>query len=255
LLAVTAEEDRFLLSVGADQIPAADKTSTNVEFIETHPLFMSAEHHAFVQVNPKEDGKTTACDVQLDPGKTIQGTILDPDGKPLDGAKVMDLKLMWSKPQPLPGSHFTATVLDPRNPRQLFFYHRGRQLGAAILVRGDEKKPLTVRLQPCGAVTGRILDAKGQACPEWAIYGQSENANMNNTTGRWWQLYVSGRTNKEGRFRVEGLIPGVKYNIVVGPGHSMTLKAGETKDLGDTKVEDAGREEGPQIENKDLRER
>jgi RNA polymerase sigma factor (sigma-70 family) len=256
LLAVTAEEDRFLLSVGADQIPAADKTSTNVEFIQTHPLFMSAEHHAFVPINPGEDGKAAACDVQLDPGKTIQGTILDPDGKPLDGAKVMDLKLMWSKPQPLPGSHFTATVLDPRNPRQIFFYHQGRQLGAAILVRGDEKKPLTVRLQPCGVVTGRILDAKGQACPEWASYGQSENANMNNTTGRWWQLYVSGRTNKEGRFRIEGLIPGVKYNIVVGnTGHSVSLKAGETKDLGDSKVEDAGREEGPQIENKDLRER
>jgi RNA polymerase sigma factor (sigma-70 family) len=255
LLAVIAEEDRFLLSVGADQIPAADKTFTNFEFIHTHPGFTSAEHHAFVQINPGEDGKAAACDVQLDPGKTIQGTILDPDGKPLDGAKVMDLKLMWSKPQPLPGSHFTATVLDPRNPRQIFFYHRGRQLGAAVLVRGDEKKPLTVRLQPCGAVTGRILDAKGQACPEWAIYGQSENANMNNTTGRWWQLYVSGRTNKEGRFRIEGLIPGVKYKIIVGnKGHSVSLKAGETKDLGDTKVEDAGREEGPQIENKDLGE-
>jgi hypothetical protein len=237
LLAVKADEDRFLPRIGADQIPAADKSFTNFEFIETHPLFVSAEYHAFVQVNPPTDRKADACDVQLDPGKSVQGVIVDADGKPVDGVKVMDLKHMWSMPRPLAGSRFTATALDPHNPRQLFFHHREKQLGAAVLVRGDEEKPLTVRLQPCGSVTGRILKAKGYPYPELSIHGHSESQYMSITTGRWWQLYVSGRTDKEGRFRID-LIPDVRYHLTVGgQDHSLTLKPGETKDLGDTKIE------------------
>jgi RNA polymerase sigma factor (sigma-70 family) len=239
LIAVKADEDRYLTSIGADKIPAANKHSTNFESILTHPLFVSAEYHAFVQVNPAADGKAAACDVHLDPGKSVQGNIVDADGKPLDGVRVMDLKLMWSRPQPLAGSRFTANALDPRHPRQLFFYHREKHLGAAVQVRGDEEKPLTVRLQPCGIVTGRILDSKGHPYPEWSIYGQSESKYMSITTGRWWELYVSGRTDKEGRFRID-LIPDVKYHIPIGAqNHVSTLKPGETKDLGDIKVETA----------------
>jgi hypothetical protein len=190
-----------------------------------------------VQVNPGADGKAVACEMQLDPGKSVQGTIVDADGKPIDGVKVMDLKLMWSLPQPLAGSRFTATALDPRHPRQLFFYHREKHLGAAVLVRGDEKKPLTVRLQPCGSVTPRILDAKGHPRPEWSIYGQSESAYMSITTLRWWQLYVSASTDHEGRFHID-LIPEVKYNLPIGAqNHVLTLKSGESKDLGDIKIE------------------
>jgi RNA polymerase sigma factor (sigma-70 family) len=242
LLAVKADEDRFLPSIGLDQIPAADKVVTNFEHLRTEPLFVSAEYHAFVLVNPTEDDKAATYQVRLDSGKTIHGTIQDQDGKPLDGVKVMDLKMMWSLPQPLSGSRFTATALDPRNPRQLFFYHGDKQLGAAVLVRGDEEKPLTIRLQPGGSVTGRILDSEGHPLSDWSIYGQSQSAYMSITNGRWWNLYVSGRTDKQGQFRI-GLIPGVAYNIMIGgQNYSLTLKPGEKKDLGDTKL-DTGRAE------------
>jgi RNA polymerase sigma factor (sigma-70 family) len=237
LLAVKAMEDRYLPSAGAEKIPAADKANTNFEWIQSHPLFVTDEYHAFAPVNPAEDGKDAACDIALDPGRSVEGTILGPDDKPLGGVRMMDLKLMWTNPPPLPGANFTATALDPRNPRWLYFHHREKQLRAAVLVRGDEKDPLTVRLQPCGSVTGRILDGKGLGRPEWTVYGWSENQYMSLTTGRWWQLYVSGRTDKQGRFRIS-LIPGVTYNIIVGSqNHSLTLKPGESKDLGDVRTE------------------
>jgi hypothetical protein len=198
LLAVKAEEDRFLPSVGADRIKAADKLVTNIEFIRTNPTFLSVEYHAFVQVNLAADAKDAACDVALDPGRTVTGTLVDPDGRPVEGVRVMDLKLMWSNPQPRPGSRFTATVLDPRNPRTLFFLHREKRLGTAVPVRGDEDKPLTVRLRPCGSVTGRALGAGGRGRAGLEIYGQSENSYMSVSTGRWWQIYVSGRSDEGG---------------------------------------------------------
>jgi RNA polymerase sigma factor (sigma-70 family) len=251
LLAVKAEEDRYLPSVGADKVPAADKGRTNFEWIQSHPLFVTAEYHAFAPVNPTEDGKDAACDIALDPGRSVEGTILGPDDKPLSGVRMMDLKLMWTNPRPLPSAHFRATALDPHNPRWLYFHHREKQLGAAVLVRGDEKKPLTVRLQPCGIVTGRILDKKGQGYPEWTIYGRSQNQYMNVTTGWWWELDVSCRTDKQGRFRI-GLIPGVAYNITVGgQNHRLTLKPGEIKDLGEVRIEAGTSDPG---EDKDLGE-
>jgi hypothetical protein len=51
------------------------------------------------------------------------------------------------------------------------------------------------------------------------------------------------RPDKEGKFRIEGLVPGLKYNLsVVKKGRIVgyafqdyTIKSGENKDLGDVK--------------------
>jgi len=143
---------------------------------------------------------------------------------------------MWSKPPALLDGHFTAKVLDPAHPRWFFFYHAQRQMGAAIQIRGDESKPLSVRLQPCGCVTGRVFDARGNPWPGLGIYGKSETKYMSITTLRWWSHYVSACTGADGRFRMEGLIPGVEYRISVGEHrYSVTLASGEAKELGDVK--------------------
>jgi hypothetical protein len=234
LLAVKADEDRYLVGVGADRVKPADKTVTNFVLIRTHPAFIPEEYHAFAPVEPDNRGAT--CDVVLDPGRSVKGILVGPDGKPLSGVTVLDLKLVWSNPRPLPGPDFTATVLDPGGSRRIYFLHREKRLGAAVLVRGDTKEPLTVRLRPCGSVAGRLLDAKGRPRAGVDIYGQSEDKRMS-VSGRWWGLYVSGRTDKEGRFRIEGLIPGVTYHVGIGAGQQIfTLTAGEVKDVGDLTV-------------------
>src|SRR5262249_494117 len=96
LLAVKADEDRFLPGVGADRIQPPDKVVTNFELIRTVPAFQPAEYHAFVPVNPAEGAREAACDVVLDPGRALKGRIVGPDGKPLGGVTVLDLKLLWS---------------------------------------------------------------------------------------------------------------------------------------------------------------
>jgi hypothetical protein len=144
---------------------------------------------------------------------------------------VLDLKLLWTHPEPLP---------DRREPRWLFFHHKQKQLGAAVLVRGDEPKPLTIQLEPCGSVTGRLLDAGGKPWPNMEVLGRSETSYMSVTTLIWWYTSVSARTDGDGRFRVDGLIPKVKYNFSAGEkGFSLTLGPGESKDVGPLKVEEA----------------
>ena len=33
--------------------------------------------------------ESVVCDLRLDPGKTVRGTVLDPDGKPLAGVRIL----------------------------------------------------------------------------------------------------------------------------------------------------------------------
>jgi hypothetical protein len=78
-------------------------------------------------------------------------------------------------------------------------------------------------------VTGRLVDAEGEPQPG-ALLQIADNLLPN----------ASFQTGKDGRFRVEGLAPGVQYVLeVVQNGRptaqvfaSLTLKAGESRDLG-----------------------
>jgi hypothetical protein len=113
-------------------------------------------------------------------------------------------------------------------------------------LNGDEKGPLTVKLQPWGAATGRLVDAAGKpvtdarillVCPSLPAPGLQPLAGV-------------ARTDAEGRFRVEGLSPGLKYDLQLrrGEAKSETLlsggdavkgvstKVGEVKELGDVRV-------------------
>ena len=94
-----------------------------------------------------------------------------------------------------------------------------------------------------------LLDGKGYAnLPTEHHY---LGGNFNIVPGSW--RTFTGReatTDKEGRFRVEGLIPGEKYNLFGGPGDierkggdthrspGLTVTPGQEKDLGDLKQTD-----------------
>jgi hypothetical protein len=101
---------------------------------------------------------------------------------------------------------------------------------------------LTIRLEPWGTVTGRILDDEGQPL---------RDLTLNNLGGTYPPspagrgiLPGDARTNSVGRFRIDGLVPGLKYSatvpkVVAGPDalfRDVTVALGEVKDLGDLKV-------------------
>jgi hypothetical protein len=138
---------------------------------------------------------------------------------------------------------FTARGLNPAQPRKLAFVHKGRKLAGQATVRGDEKVPLTVKLEPWGVIAGRALDEDGNplADAELSVFFR-DNAT------RW--LFEAGReklrTDQAGRFRVEGLFPGVPFGLSFSkkgtfrdPGEAyrkLSVTSGQTRDLGDVKT-------------------
>ena len=88
LVAICADQDRYLKAQGADRIPGVNQKP----FTDTMPRSFDIDlHHAFAEVKPAEDAGEVTCDVALDPGRTLRGTVLGPDGGPLIGAIVAGL--------------------------------------------------------------------------------------------------------------------------------------------------------------------
>jgi hypothetical protein len=164
----------------------------------------------------------------------------------------------WSR-EPLRSGEFIVKALKPGKTRRLLFLHKEKGLAGTVLLHGDEKGPLEVQLKPGGVVTGRLLDTKGKP---------RGDAQVLTFEGEWLGtpqgvvsrpldlgcLPYAVMPDKNGTFRMEGLVPGLKYNLHavkdIGRGRrdasvvqNISVKSGEVKDLGEVRIELD--EEGP----------
>jgi hypothetical protein len=107
-----------------------------------------------------------------------------------------------------------------------------------------------VRLEPWGAVTGRIVDRHGKPVPGLAVellYPSQESPGglSPGTAGVAPGLLAPGRpfrTDANGRFRVEGLIPGQKHRLTFTGGEvkDVVAKADEVHEIGDVRKSEKG---------------
>ncbi len=213
------------------------------------PQFLGNWNAARV-VDVKEAGETTA-DLAVDRGATARLAVEDADGKPLAGAWVAGLTEQWPITYRLPGATGTVYALSPERPRTLVLFHPEKKLGGTLTVRGDEKEPVVARLGPAGRVTGRLLGADGRplAGAEVSVSPQGLAAReLHRFAGPTGEAAV---TDKDGRFSVSGVVPGVSVVLRVRKGGSLLiskprvgqrllkLKPGESLDLGERRMEQA----------------
>jgi RNA polymerase sigma factor (sigma-70 family) len=231
LLAARGWNDHYRMGIGTDRITTRDERG----FILTaHRLLEPDVCHTYVEINPPEGAALLTCDVLLDPGRRPHGRLVDPDGKPLPGTRVLGLTAynrwrQWTR-APLRGAEFTVWGLGDGEEREVVFVHEGRRLAGAVQLHRDTQGPLTVKLQPWGAVTGRLVTPKGEPRPGVLLRVADES--LPNSTV-W--------TDKNGRFRLEGFVPGVSYTMEeVRNGAAVRrvftdtkFEPGRTKDLGD----------------------
>src|SRR5581483_7580523 len=120
-----------------------------------------------------------------------------------------------------------------------------RKLIGTIVVPGDAAGPLTIRLKPWATITGRVVDRAGRPQHNLIITG------ADGAPGPVRRGIVGGveRTDRDGRFRLEGLVPGTEYSFearstngreVVGQiGGQRPVRAGAVRDLGEIRIFDA----------------
>jgi hypothetical protein len=238
-----AVSDRYLTGVGADTIKGRGDRG---DFITWPYIVEPRTHNVLREVNPDKDDTAITRDLALDPGKTIEGVVVGPDGKPAGGVEIQGTWGMdgWRGPADADGK-FRLRAIDPKHPRAFFFRDRKNRLGAAVLIKGDEPAGFTVKLQPCGVITGRLLDPDGAPLADRYLSGYIEDNQKAFHIVRGWGGMFGAATGKDGRFRAEGIIPGLQVGayLQLRPAflgdkvfQRITLKPGQTHDIGDFKV-------------------
>jgi protocatechuate 3,4-dioxygenase beta subunit len=183
--------------------------------------------NALAPIKPDERASPAGLDIALLPARRIPGIVVGPSGEPLIGVDVVGLTAIPDEDR-LPDSSFNVGDLNPRSVRALSFRHTEKNLGQALTVRGDETSPLHVALEPCGTITGRLIDQAGHPVP-----GVTVNLGASST------FAVSTETDHDGRFCLTA-IPHQTYSLWLS-GRRRLLKelgqvrmeSGQSKSLGD----------------------
>jgi hypothetical protein len=251
IVTARASGGHYLTHVGADRIKDLDRFIAPLgDAISSPPA--GSEFHAVAEVNPEKGAESVTCRLALVPGRTLTGTVVGPDGKPLAGALVRGLEQedVWDN-RPA-AAEFSAYAPNRGEQRLLQFAHAEKGLAGSLVLRGDDPGPLTVKLGPAGVLTGRFVTTDGKPLADLALLAltrgpvadPSQRPKPDMTAG---SFPHGPRTDKDGRFRVEGLAPGLNYRLALlsgmyilvpeaDQGQGVTLKPGETKDLGELKV-------------------
>jgi hypothetical protein len=237
----------YCLGIGADRVQAGLDASGH---FRTYPSCVSPrDYHTLVEVDPAREAESVTCDIVLRPGRALTGTVVDPDGKPLPGARVSGLYSSgtWDQ-EPLKTAAFTLTGLEPDRARLVQFAHADRRLAGFLVVRPGDHGPLAIKLRPAGTLTGRLVTRAGRPLADLeigAVCGDPPARPGGTKEDPPDGSFPGVRSDQNGKFRIKGLAPGLKYRLCVLRGSSLldpqvgkhpTLQPGETKDLGDVRV-------------------
>jgi RNA polymerase sigma factor (sigma-70 family) len=249
--AIGAREDHFCVGAGAEDIKGGGPSEFKgfIDFPTYPARAVSANFNGMKEVKPAAGDKAVTCDLVLDPGRALAVRPRGPDGKPLQGAWVMGQLShdQWSREEGK-GGEYPIYGLKPGESRTLLLRHEGKGLAGVLKIGGDDRGAVTAKLVPAAAVTGRLLDRDGRPLPHAAITARFYLEDRPGWIFDHHPLKI--HTDADGKFRIDGLTPGLKYHAMTlltslsrrpypGEVFALTLKEGETKDLGDVKVKRA----------------
>ncbi len=223
------------------------------------------QHNAVARINVSEkDGESQVRDMALRPARSLAGSVIGPDGKPVSGACAAGLHAVWQYgrgAEKLQGNSIRISGLTPKDERVVVFLHPEKKLAKVQKVTAEDQEPLTVRLEPTGTLAGRVLDAEGRPWAGVKVRAayrvqdleQARTAGKDDEGLPWellfdypaWDKVINreATTDKDGKFHLDGLVPGLKYDLGVNDGtpqdvirrESLSVEPGRDNDLGDLK--------------------
>jgi protocatechuate 3,4-dioxygenase beta subunit len=257
---------QFPQGVGADRIEGELVDHRRDKTFRTAPSMLYADNYnLLVPVNPRVEDHNRVVELKLRSGVDVSVRVAAFDWQPLGEYYVLGARdrAWWT---PFNEDRFTIAGCFPTEMRRLFFYQPARNLVASYDLTGIPPEPPQVTLRLGGTIAGRVLDQDGNPVQNANISGdgwgplRASPGHLADIERNRGVMAPGGRgqnfsTDAEGRFELKGIIPRFKYTgHVMVPTRSgnrtvpkrltiftdVTVKAGETKQLGDLRLKPQG---------------
>jgi protocatechuate 3,4-dioxygenase beta subunit len=256
--------DAYARGQGAEEITTGREPIGDTVHYRCRPHYVFPEnYHRLVEVKPTDDQAVVRADMPLMQGTSLAVRVIDPEGRPVSNYVAYGVSNMWGWQHQQTGE-FPVKAIKPGERRRVSAYHRERNLAAAAIIEEKTAGPFELKLQPAGSLTGRVLDEDGQPVTDATVY--SVLGDNPGDDAAFWPPHPDLRSSaanipldKQGRFRLDGLIPGKRYtahaqaprkrdgeiqNADLGVVfQDVTVEPSQTKDLGDLVVGDKNDEQ------------
>jgi hypothetical protein len=197
------------------------------------------DYAAIVLVNPKADSGPLELTATVVKGNPRRLSLVDADGTPVVNVRAKGMRLNpYTDAVMLRAASFPLTRFHPDRVQQITFFEEERKLIGFLSTGGDGggDAPYTVRMQPWGTLTGRILDEAGNPIPATFVIrfeGIQQSAAING--------------DPQGLFQIDRIVPGRATSAVVYRSDTpitrvgtafekLVLRPGEVRNLGDIRV-------------------
>jgi beta-lactamase regulating signal transducer with metallopeptidase domain len=229
------EQAHYRAGVGASEIGGMNKDGRFATY--ANPWYAGRLWpDAMKEINPREGVDAVKCDLALDPGQTIHVSLIDGNGKPVDGATVFGA-LPHGSLWPKPAAQFDLVGLAPGDKRRVMIYHPQLRVGKYFVLEYTDKTPkaMTITLEPCAILKGRVVDQDGIGVQASLRADSLPNVDFSPGT-------EPADTRPDGQF--ECVVPaGCQYDlwaraprIGVGWAQQISVIAGKTIDVGDITI-------------------
>ena len=200
---------------------------------------------AIARIDPATAAESLKRDMTLDAGWTFKGTVLGPDGRPLAGAWGIGLTARGEPPGPRPRGDEDRRVHGERVQPASAAAHPLPASGEGAGRGGpapEEPGRLDHRATPARRHGRGPAGRRGRAAATRCGTGRLPRTTRSIVQpGESVISPPSSKTDQQGRFRIEGLLPGYEFALSDGKGDRPLgegLRSGETKDLGDVTIGD-----------------
>jgi protocatechuate 3,4-dioxygenase beta subunit len=202
---------------------------------------------AVKEIHPKLGEREVICDFALQPGRTVTLRVVDPSGAPLAGVDVDGLRETHGGFRHVEADTIELSAFRDGENRTVLLHHKTRGLGRGLRIKSDEgdQQPITVKLEPCATVSGRLVAGNEQ--PVRGVHLRFDISG----DGDFGRGLAPIATDAEGRFRRDDVLPGLPYSILaegadirfVAVAEHLGVQPGETIDLGTIDITSKGRPE------------
>jgi hypothetical protein len=164
---------------------------------------------AYRVIDPVTNDAPYKVEINIPTAPTRRIRFVDPDGRPVRGTFVFGVTASPFHQVTLEGDETEILALDAARERRLAALSPDGRLWIETTLRADSAEPIAVRMRRSAAVTGRLVDETGKAVAE----AFSSVAYASNDPPSIPLPRDPVKTDAQGRFRVEGIVPGHPVTI------------------------------------------